>query len=237
MLIATPPTGPSRRAALPFMETATPVLPVAAPVADDSRASIKHETDVQVLSEWITPGSRVLDLGCGRGRLLEHLQHARNAQVTGVDNSLEKIIACVGRGVPAYQGDILDVLGFFPENSFDWVVCSRTVQDLEQPWAVLERALVIGRRVAVGFVNHGFWLNRCSMLRHGHRVRNEVYPTPWYKSRPSNPVAIGEFEEFCAAAHARVTRRTFLAGDWRTPCRFWPTLLAGYALYEITRAG
>jgi len=73
----------------------------------------------------------------------------------GVDNDLHKIIDCVARGVPVYQGDILDVLGIFPDNSFDWVVCSRTIQELAQPPSSFERALAVGRRVAVGFVNHG----------------------------------------------------------------------------------
>ena len=110
------------------------------------------------------------------------------------------------------------------------------MQELDQPWKVLERAMVVGRHVAVGFVNHGFWLNRWNMLWHGHRVRNEVYPEAWYKSRPSNPVEIGDFEDFCQTVGAKVSRRAFLAGDWRTPCSFWPKLLAGYAVYEISRA-
>jgi methionine biosynthesis protein MetW len=200
-----------------------------------ARELVKQDTDLHILSDWIAPGSRVLDLGCGRGMLLEHLQQTRQAKAVGVDSDLHSVIGCVGRGVSAYQGDILDVLNFYDEGAFDWVVCSRTVQELEQPWQVLERALVVGRHVAVGFVNHGYWVNRWNMFWHGHRVRNEVYPEPWFKSRPSNPVAIADFEEFCAAVGARVTRRAFLAGDWRTPCGFWPKLLAGYALYEFTR--
>jgi methionine biosynthesis protein MetW len=201
----------------------------------DARASVKQATDQQILSDWIEPGSRVLDLGCGRGVLLEHLQQTKRANVMGVDNDLHKIIDCVGRGVPAYQGDILEVLNLFPENSFDWVICSRTIQELAQPAAVLQRALTVGRRVAVGFVNHGYWVNRWNMLWRGHRVQNEVYPEPWFNSHPTNPVAVGEFRQFCHAYGARVVRRAFLAGDWRTPCRFWPRLLAGYAVYEVVR--
>jgi methionine biosynthesis protein MetW len=214
--------------------TANPTSPAANGTA---RHLVKQDTDLHILSDWIAPGSRVLDLGCGRGLLLEHLIKERGAEVVGVDSDLQSVIGCVERGVPAYQGDILDVLNFYPAGSFDWVVCSRTVQELAQPWQVLERAMVVGKHVAVGFVNHGFWLNRWNMFWHGHRVRNEVYPDAWFKSRPSNPVAIGEFEEFCVEVGARVTRRAFLAGDWRTPCGFCPKLLAGYAVYEISREG
>jgi methionine biosynthesis protein MetW len=215
--------------------TPTSIAPPTTGGAANTREKVKQHTDQLILSEWIAPGSRVLDLGCGRGQLLEHLQREKQAQVVGVDSDLASVIACVGRGVTAYQGDILDVLNFYPADSFDWVVCSRTVQELDQPSRVLERALAVGGRVAVGFVNHGFWLNRWSMFCHGRRVRNEVYPEAWYQSRPSNPVTVGDFEEFCANVGARVTHRAFLAGDWQTPCRRWPQLLAGYALYEFAR--
>jgi methionine biosynthesis protein MetW len=216
--------------------TLSQTSPVAAGPSASARDLIKQDTDLHILSDWIEPGSRVLDLGCGRGILLEHLLHTKRAQVMGVDNDLHKIIDCVARGVPVYQGDILDVLGIFPDNSFDWVVCSRTIQELAQPAVVLERALSVGRRVAVGFVNHGYWINRLNMLWRGHRVQNEVYPEAWYDSHPTNPVAVGEFRQFCTAHGARVVRRAYLAGDWRTPCRFWPRLLAGYAIYEVVRA-
>jgi len=205
------------------------------PVNGATREQVKQDTDLHILSEWIAPGSRVLDLGCGRGLLLKHLLQEKQASVVGVDSDLHSVIGCVERGVSAYQGDILEVLNFYPPRSFDWVVCSRTVQELAQPSQVLERALVVGAHVAVGFVNHGFWLNRWNMFWRGHRVRNEVYPEAWYESHPSNPVAVGDFEEFCVAARARVTRRAFLAGDWHTPCHFWPKLLAGYAVYEFSR--
>jgi hypothetical protein len=93
----------------------------------------------------------------------------------------------------------------------------------------------VGRRLAVGFINHGFWKNRLGAVLHGRKPRNEVYPAAWADSRPSNPVSIADFEDFCATTGLTIRRRVFLQGDWRTPCRWRPNLLAGYAVYELGR--
>ena len=197
------------------------------------RTAIKREVDLQIFTDWITPGSRVLDLGCGRGILLEHLAQTKDVYAVGVDTDGDKVASCVKRGVSAYQGDINDFLKEFPDQYFDWVVCSRTLTELSHPKIVLEEALRAGKRLAVGFVNYGFWLNRWFMLVSGTRVQNDVYPRPWYETRRANPVSVGDFERFCRDEQIEIYRRAFLSGDWHTPCRFWPDLLAGYALFEI----
>ncbi|MGF1449851.1 MAG: methionine biosynthesis protein MetW [Opitutales bacterium] len=195
----------------------------------------KRKVDFTALCEWVGEGQRVLDLGCGRGILLHDLKQLKGIYGLGVDLNPEKIEGCIKRGVPAYQGDIEAILSEFPDDFFDWVVCSRTLPELARPAAVLDQALRVGRQVAVGFVNHGFWKNRLAMLRQGRRVRNDVFPERWYESRPTNPVSIADFEEFCQARHIRVGRRLCLAGDWEQPQRTWPALLAGYAIYELRR--
>lgn len=200
------------------------------------RQAIKRETDLQIISGWIADGARVLDLGCGRGIFLQYLQQTKGVYGVGVDNKLEKIKSCVKRGVPAYQGDIFEMLAIYPDNYFDWVVCSRTLQDLAQPNRVFAEALRVGKRLAVGFVNHGYWLNRWHMLIHGGRVVNEVFPDAWYHSQPTNPVSLRDFEAFCLANNYRIRRCAYLKGDWRNRCRFMPQWFAGYALYELSQS-
>jgi len=94
-------------------------------------------------------------------------------------------------------------------------------------------ALRVGRTLTVGFVNHGYWKNRLHAVLHGRKIRNEVYTTEWFDSRPANPVSIADFESFCAAKGIRVARRVHLAGNWRTPCTTRPNLFAGFALYDL----
>jgi methionine biosynthesis protein MetW len=195
----------------------------------------KRTVDMQIIGEWVTPGSRVLDLGCGRGALLDYLVQTKEAAALGVDLDFGRITSCVARGLSVYQGDMTGFMRQFPDRHFDRVICSRTVQELGDPTGVILEALRVGRALTVGFVNHGFWKNRVDALLRGRKVRNEVYTTEWFESRPANPVTIADFEHFCAAQGITVTRRAHLLGDWRTPCRALPNLFAGYALYDLAK--
>jgi methionine biosynthesis protein MetW len=196
----------------------------------------KRTVDMQVIGEWVEPRSRVLDLGCGRGELMAYLVQAKQVSATGVDLDFGRIAACVARGLSAYQGDMTAFMRAFPDRHFGRVICSRTAHELNDPAGVILEALRVGSAVTVGFVNHGFWKNRLNVLFRGRKVRNVVYTTPWHESRPANPLTIADFEDFCREKSIRVARRALLLGDWRTPCPLLPNLLAGYALYDLTRA-
>ena len=100
---------------------------------------------------------------------------------------------------------------------------------------MIDEALRVGRFVTVGFVNHGFWQTRVHALLQGRKIKNEVYTTEWFESRPANPVSVADFEHFCTAKGIRIARRAHLAGDWHTPCHTLPNLFAGYALYDLAR--
>jgi methionine biosynthesis protein MetW len=200
-----------------------------------SRPTEKRTVDMQIIAEWVEPGARVLDLGCGSGALLDYLVQSKKASAVGVDLDFARITASVRRGLSAYQGDMTAFMRAFPGKHFDRVICSRTVQELADPTAVILEALRVGRALTVGFVNHGFWKNRVNALVQGRKIRNAVYTTEWFESRPSNPLTIADFEHFCAAKGIRIARRAHLAGNWHTPCRALPNLLAGYALYDLAK--
>jgi methionine biosynthesis protein MetW len=196
----------------------------------------KRTVDMQIIGEWVEPQSRVLDLGCGRGELMDYLVQAKQASATGVDLDFGRISACVRRGLSADQGDMTAFMRAFPDGHFDRVICSRTVHELDDPAGVILEALRVGNSLTVGFVNHGFWRNRVGALFRGRKLRNPVYTTAWHESRPANPLSIADFEDFCREKRIRVARRAHLLGDWRTPCPVLPNLLAGYALYDLARA-
>lgn len=195
----------------------------------------KRTVDMEVIGNWVEPKARVLDLGCGRGELLDYLRQTKDASPVGVDRDFSRVAACVRRGVSAYQGDLMDFLRAFPDRHFDRVICSRTVHELADPAGVILEALRVGKALTVGFVNHGYWKNRLGLLLGGRKVRNVVYTTAWAESRPANPVTIADFEDFCRDKGVRVARRVHLRGDWKSPCPVAPNLLAGYALYDLTK--
>jgi methionine biosynthesis protein MetW len=199
------------------------------------KAPAKRTVDMQIIADWVEPRSRVLDLGCGRGVLLELLVQTKEVFAVGVDMQFEKISACVRRGITAYQGDMMTFMRSFPDAHFDRVICSRTLEEVENPAAVIAEALRVAKSVTVGFVNHGYWKNRFAALLHGRKPRNAVYTTEWFESRPANPVSIADFEHFCATKRIRAVRRALLRGDWKTTCAFRPNFFAGYALYDLTK--
>lgn len=199
------------------------------------RQQIKRETDFQIISTWVQPDSSVLDIGCGRGILLHHLQQNHRARVLGVDTNLSKVQSCVKRSVPIYHGVAEDLLPQFPDHAFDWVILSRTLPELPRPGELITESLRVGRNLVVGFTNYGFWLNRLHALARGTRPLNEVFPHPWHQSAPDNPVTINGFRRYADEAGLHLEKAVYLCGDWRRPVRWLPNLTAGYALFHLHR--
>ena len=170
----------------------------------------KRTVDMQIIGDWVEPNTRVLDLGCGPGVLLDYLVQTKKVSAVGVDLDFGRITTCVRRGLAAYQGDMTTFMRAFPDKHFDRVICSRTVHELDHPTTVILEALRVGRTMTVGFVNHGFWRNRLATLLHGRKPRNAVYTKDWFESRPSNPVGVADFEH-----GKRFSGRPRPAGDGR----------------------
>ena len=206
-------------------------------MSDDTniKSRDKRKVELKAISEWISNGDKVLDLGCGRGILLDELSRQKNIYGVGVDSDFDKITYAIKRGVNVYHGDILDALSAFDDNSFDWIICSRTLPELENARDVVMEALRVAKRVAVGFVNHGYWRNRLSYIINGERIVNEVFPAKWDTARPMNPICVNSFKDFCAKSDINILRTHFLRGDWETPCKIFPNLLSGYAIFEISK--
>ncbi|MCH6258777.1 methyltransferase domain-containing protein [Puniceicoccaceae bacterium K14] len=194
----------------------------------------KRSVDMQIMRDWVEPGARVLDLGCGRGVLLEYLKNSRKAETIGVDLDPNKIHACIKRGVNAYLGDMTEFMEAFPDKHFDRVLCSRTVQELGNPTKIIREALRVSKNVTVGFVNYAYWRNRISMLTQGSKVVNEVYPDAWWDSRPANPVSVNQFEAFCEAQGFVIERSVYLRGDWKREAKRVPNWFCGYAIYDLS---
>ncbi len=190
-------------------------------------------SDFAIIGEIVEPKSRVLDLGCGDGELLEWLAANKGVDARGVEISGAKVQRAIARGVSVFQGDIDEGLADYPDQAFDYVILSQTLQETHHPRQVLQEMLRVGRRIIVAFPNFGHWSVRLSMLLSGRAPRNRLFPYEWYDSPNIHFLTVEDFEALAAAESWLVERRYFLAGQ--REIGLWPNLRTEVAVFLVTR--
>lgn len=196
-------------------------------------AALSDRSDFAVIGRLVAPGSRVLDLGCGEGELLAWLKEHKKVIARGVEISPAQVRRAIARGVSAFQGDLNEGLADFPDNAFDYVILSQTLQEISQPVRVIHDMLRVGKRAIVSFPNFGHWHVRLSMLLHGRSPRTRVFPYEWYETPNIHFLSVNDFEALAAQEQFRVEHREFLTGERRID-RF-PNLRAEVAVFLLAR--
>jgi methionine biosynthesis protein MetW len=153
----------------------------------------KIRPDLQVVANWIEPGSRVLDIGCGNGELLAYLGREKNVDCRGIEIRRAKVNRCVAAGLSVIRGDANRDLSLYPTDSFDYVVLTQALQALEQPRAALEELIRVGTRAVVSIPNFGHWRVRLSLLFRGRMPVTESLNQPWYETRNIHLCTILDF--------------------------------------------
>ncbi len=194
-----------------------------------------HRVDYDMIVDMVSEGSRVLDIGCGDGELLRILMNERQVQGRGLEIIQGNIVACVRGGVSVVQADADDGLTALPDQSFDYVVLSMTLQVIEKPEFVLSEMVRVGKQCIVSFPNFAFWKVRLKSLLLGRSPVTRNLPYSWHASPNRNMLSIKDFREFCEHHNMRVEREIPLGPKgYALTSRWWPNLFADEAVFVIS---
>jgi methionine biosynthesis protein MetW len=180
------------------------VPPLAIRAADTSRV------DLLLIAEMVSPGARVLDVGCGDGTLLRLLSEKRGVDGRGIELGQAGVNSCVAQGLSVIQGDADTDLVHYPDLAFDFAILSQTLQATYSPRHVLEQLLRIGKRAVVSFPNFGHWRVRAQLLFGGQMPLTDNLPDHWYDTPNIHLCTIKDFRGLCKDVGARVERAVAL---------------------------
>jgi homoserine O-acetyltransferase len=194
----------------------------------------RKRADHDQIEDLIEAGSRVLDLGCGRGALLSRLIRKKGVTGLGVEVQQDNICECIDRGIRVVDLDVEAELSSFADKSYDYVVLSQTLQTLRRPDKVLREMLRIGRRCVVSFPNFVYWKPVVQMLLTGRSPVSENLPFRWYDTPNMHFLSIRDFRTYCWENHIRILECISLIEGRRNPIRFLGNIRAEEAIFVIS---
>ena len=194
-------------------------------------------SDFAIISDWIKPGHRMLDLACGDGTLLSALAREKQVRGLGLEINPQDIERCIEKGVNVIEQNLDCGLGNFRDNSFDTVVMTQALQALRFPHLVLDEMLRVGRECIVTFPNFGHWRCRLYLSTRGRMPVSKFMPYTWYDTPNIHFCTFRDFEDLCRQKQLKILDRMVVDNahkrGWKS--RLFPNLMGEIAIYHLTR--
>ena len=168
--------------------------------------SLKMKKEFKVIADLLPNNIRVLDVGCGDGSLMNFLKEKKNIEVRGLELNQENVQQCIHKGLPVIQGNAETELHQFPDQSFDYVVLSQTLQAFYNPEEVLKNLLRIGKAVIVSIPNFGYWKVRMKLLFFGEMPVTKTLPNTWYNTPNLHMCSIKDLFNYCDGKKIKIQK-------------------------------
>lgn len=191
--------------------------------------------DLAIIAAQVTPGARVIDIGCGDGDLMVALRDDKQVDVRGVELDPANVAHAVGRGLSVVQGDVDTDLDQYPDNSFDFAILSQTLQTARAPDRVLQTLLRIAPRAFVSFPNFAHWRMRTALLLGGRMPVTRALPLPWHQTENIRQLTIDDFRAFAAEQRIVIERAWYLSGT-RLVSAPMANLCSEFGIFLLRRA-
>ena len=189
------------------------------------------------INDWISRDSKVLDLGCGDGSLLNDLRKEKSASGLGIEIDAEKIKSCLKKGISVIEQDIDSGLENFGNQSFDYVVMSQSIQALKKPEVALEEIVRIGKECIVSIPNFANIKCRLQLFFKGQMPVSSALPHDWYSTPNLHLWSLEDFDELCKKSNIKIVERKLskINGEDSILMKLFPNLFSEVALYKLVR--
>jgi len=194
---------------------------------------LQFRQDFAIIASWVGFGSKVLDLGCGDGELLQFLRGGLEVKGYGVEKDDANWLACMQNGSNVIQMDLEAGLSGFEDQSFDTVILSQTLQAMHNTEEIVQEMLRVGREIIVTFPNFGYWRNRLQITK-GRMPVSKILPYQWYDTPNVHLCTINDFDEFCKNHKITILERCVITNT--KTIQFMPNLLGNLAMYRLKAA-
>jgi len=189
------------------------------------------------INDWISRDSKVLDLGCGDGSLLNDLRKEKSASGLGIEIDAEKIKSCLEKGISVIEQDIDSGLENFGNQSFDYVVMSQSIQALKKPEVALEEIVRIGKECIVSIPNFANIKCRLQLFFKGQMPVSSALPHDWYSTPNLHLCSLEDFEKLCKKSNIKIVERKLskINGEENILMKLLPNLFSEVALYKLVK--
>jgi methionine biosynthesis protein MetW len=196
---------------------------------DSKNARLDH----RIIFDLIQPGSKVLDLGCRYGDLMDILTREKNVRAQGIEVDDVSVYECVKKGLSVFHSDIETGLTEYPDRSFDYVILNQSMQEVRKADFVIEESLRVAGKVVVGFPNFAYIRSRIMLCFQGRSPMTQSLPYRWYDTPNVRFLSISDFRDFCREKRLRVLEDRYLGESGEL--RWLPNLLALNAIFVVTK--